>query len=331
MSETRMRGVVGATVAGVVDRFRGKGGTPSTVDLDDLARLDGMTVLVTGASSGLGAGVARHVADLGATVVLAQRSRHDESVRAVVDATGNTAVRALPLDLADPRKISSFAEQLAADGVVLDRLVCNAGLVPASARQTGAGIDVMVHVNFLGNVMLVDALLERGVLRPVHGSGPRPRIVVVGSETHRSAPPIDLENFATPGDYPTSRIVAHYGRSKLLLHTWVQELSRRLTDDGTPTIDVHHLCPGAVNSSLAREAPKVMRPVVDLVFKAFFQDPHEAARPAVWLVANDGIAGETGIYLHLDQRKEPSDLVLDPAAGAALWERAHELAERISR
>jgi NAD(P)-dependent dehydrogenase (short-subunit alcohol dehydrogenase family) len=324
-----MRGVVGATVAGVVDRFRGNGAASTTVDLDDLARLDGKTVLVTGASSGLGAGVARHVADLGATVVLAQRSRHDESVQAVVDATGNPAVSALPLDLADPGSIRNFADRLAADGVVLDRLVCNAGLVPASARQTAAGIDVMVHVNFLGNVMLVDALLERGVIRPVHG-GPRPRIVVVGSETHRSAPPIDLDNFAIPGDYPTSKIVAHYGRSKLLLHTWAQELSRRLTEGGTPAIEVHHLCPGAVNSSLAREAPGVLRPVIDLVFKAFFQDPYRAARPVVWLVANDGIAGETGIYLHLDQRKDPSELVLDPATGTALWERAHELAERIS-
>jgi NAD(P)-dependent dehydrogenase (short-subunit alcohol dehydrogenase family) len=332
MGETRMRGVVGATVAGIVDRLKGNAAdAPGKIDLDDVSRLEGLTVMVTGASSGLGAGIARHVADLGASVVLAQRSRHDESVRAVVDATGNGDVRALPLDLADPASITALAERLAADGVVLDRLVCNAGLVPSSARQTAAGIDVMVHVNFLGNVMLVDALLEHGVLRPAIGDGPRPRIVVVGSETHRSAPPIDLDSFATPGDYPTSKVVAHYGRSKLLLHTWAQELSRRLVDaDGTPTVEVHHLCPGAVNSSLAREAPNWLQPVVGLAFKAFFQDPYKAARPVVWLAANAGIAGQTGIYLHLDQRKAPSDLVLDVATGAALWDRAHELADRIS-
>ncbi len=330
MAEARMRGIVGATVAGVVDRVRGSREAADKVDLDDVARLDGRTVLVTGASSGLGSGIARRVAELGASVVLAQRSRHDESVEAVVGATGNGDVRALPLDLADPASIETLAVRLADDGVVLDRLICNAGLVPSSARQTSAGIDVMVHVNFLGNVMLVDALLDHGVLRPVTGDEPRPRIVVVGSESHRSAPPIDLDGFATPGDYATSKVVQYYGRSKLLLHTWVQELSRRLVDDdGNPTVEVHHLCPGAVDSSIAREAPGWLRPIVGLAFKAFFQDPYAAARPVVWLAASDEVAGQTGCYLHMDERKQPSELVLDPATGTALWDRAHELAATI--
>jgi NAD(P)-dependent dehydrogenase (short-subunit alcohol dehydrogenase family) len=324
--ETRMQGIVGATVAGIK-----KDDETDLVDLDSLARLDGKTVLVTGASSGLGAGIARHVAELGATTILAQRSRHDESVAAVIEATGHRDIRAFPLDLADPNSIEAFAQQLADDGIVLDRIVCNAGLVPAAARQTDAGIDVMVHVNFLGNVMLLDALLAHGVLQPVTGDGVRPRIVVVGSESHRSAPAIDLDNFATPGDYPTSKVVQHYGRSKLLLHTWVTELSRRLTgEDGTPSVEVHHLCPGAVNSSIANEAPRWLRPVVGLAFKAFFQAPYNAARPVIWLVASDDVAGETGCYLHLDRRTQPSDLVLDPVTGAALWDRAHELATRIS-
>ncbi len=331
MSETRMRGIVGATVAGVVDRFKGSSAMQDRVDLRNVGRLDGKTVLVTGASSGLGAGIARHVAERGASTILAQRSRHDESVANVIEATGNGDVQAFPLDLADPVSIGAFAKRLAGDGVVLDRLVCNAGLVPAAARQTAAGIDVMVHVNFLGNVMLVDALLEHGVLVPSSEPSVRPRVVVVGSESHRSAPPIDLDHFATPGDYPTGKVVAHYGRSKLLLHTWVQELSRRLVDeDGAPTVEVHHLCPGAVNSGIAHEAPGWLRPVIGLAFKAFFQAPYEAARPVVWLVANEGIAGETGCYLHLDRRTQPADLVLDEATGSALWVRAHELAERIS-
>lgn len=330
MAETRMRGVAGATVAGIVDRLRG-GGDVDKVDLDDLASLCGKTVMVTGASSGLGAGIARRLAELDATLVLAQRSRHEESVRAVTEATGHADVRALPLDLADPASITALARQLAADGVVLDRLVCNAGLVPAAARQTDHGIDVMVHVNFLGNVMLIDALLEHGVLRPTTDPEARPRIVVVGSESHRSAPPIDLDNFATPGDYPTKQVVAHYGRSKLLLHTWVQELSRRLVDDdGVPTVEVHHLCPGAVNSSIANEAPGWMQPVLGVAFKLFFQDPYKAARPVVHLAASSSVAGQTGCYLHLDKRKDPSELVLDEATGTALWDRAHDLADRIS-
>lgn len=327
MAETRMRGAVGATIAGMIDRVRGRT-DDAELPVTDVARLDGLTVLVTGASSGLGAAVATRVAELGARTLLAQRSRHDEATARVVEATGNTDVAAFPLDLADADSIDALADRLAKDDVRVDRLILNAGVVPASARRTAAGLDVMVHTNFLGNTMLVEALLDRGVLVP--DAAAPPRIVVVGSETHRSAPPIDLDTFAEPVDYPASKVVEHYGRSKLLLHTWTVELARRLvTDGGRPTVEVHHLCPGAVNSSIAREAPGWAKPIIGVAFRLFFQPPEKAAEPVVFLAASDLVAGRTGVYLHMRTAKDPAEAALDPTAGAGLFEAAHVLAEKV--
>ncbi len=318
-----MSGAFSAALAGIVDRVRGGGA--DGIDVDDVARLDGMTVLVTGASSGLGQGVAIRIAKLGASTVIAQRSKHDASVAAIRAASSNDDVRAYPLDLADPATIDAFVARLVEDDVVLDRVVLNAGVVPASARTTEFGLDVMVHVNFLGNLMLVDRLLDAGRLADV-ADEVAPRIVVVGSESHRSAPAFDPATFDVPVDYPTSKVIDHYGRSKLLLHTWVCELSRR----NVGRIEVHHLCPGAVNSSIAREAPSWSKPLVSVMFRLFFQSPQKASGPVVWLAASDDVAGETGVYLHMKQRTLPSDLATDPTTAAALWDAAHLVAERIS-
>ncbi len=328
MSETtRHRGIVGATVAGIVDRVRGPA---DEIDVDAVDRLEGLTVLVTGASSGLGRAVATQVAALGARTLVAQRSRHAESVAAIADGSGNADVAAYPLDLADPASIAALAQRLADERVALDRVVLNAGIVPMSARRTDVGLDVMFHVNFLGNLMLVDALIDAGVLQPGEAGAPDvPRVVVVGSESHRSAPPIDLDRFGEAEEYPTSKVVDHYGRSKLHLHTYATELARRYDTPEGPTLGVHHLCPGAVNSDIAREAPGWMKPLLRGVFSIFFQSPEKAARPVVWLAATPELRGETGCYLHMRKPSAPADTATDPQVGAAVWDKGHELAERI--
>jgi NAD(P)-dependent dehydrogenase (short-subunit alcohol dehydrogenase family) len=257
---------------------------------------------------------------------MACRSRVEEAPAEVRAATGSDTVEGLHVDLTDPAKVDALCDTLRERGVRLDRLVINAGVVPARARTTPAGLDIMVHTNFLANVQLVDRLLADGTIAP--DPDDPPRIVVVGSESHRSAPPIDHEHLWEPRDYGTSEVVSEYGKSKLLLHTWVCELTRRLEAEHGRAIAVHHLCPGAVASSIAREAPRWMQWLLVLVFKLFFQSPARAAEPVVWLVAADDLAGATGVYLHMRQRKAPAPLAADPDHGARLWEAAHaKLAE----
>jgi NAD(P)-dependent dehydrogenase (short-subunit alcohol dehydrogenase family) len=306
---------VSATLAGLFDRL---GQTKGDVRLAPDERLDGKTVLVTGASRGLGRAIATGLGKLGAHVILPLRSLADETVAAVV-AAGGTA-KAYPLDLLRVASVDALAAQLQADGVHLDRLVLNAGMVPMASRVTDDGVDAMLQVNFLANVRLVDQLLERGVLAPGDT-----RIVVVGSESHRSSDAIDPDALAVPRTYTTGQVVAEYGRTKLHLHTWVVELARRVQ----PGITVHHLCPGAVDSDIAREAPGWSKPLLKVAFRLMFQSPETAARPPIWLVASR--AANTGRYLHLTTQKEPSAAALDPVMGARLWTAAHDLLAKITK
>lgn len=304
---TRYGGAVSATLAGIRDRL-----LRAPPPVDPALRLDGRSVLVTGAGRGLGLAITQGLAALGADVHVAVRSRAEETVAAAL-AAGAPAARAWPLDLERLSSVDALARSLA--GARLDRVVLNAGMVANGARVTPHGLDVMLQVNALANVRLVDRLVAEGAI------GPGSRVVIVGSEAHRSAQPIDWSRLDEPRSYTMSGAVAEYGRTKLVLHTWAAELARRLA----PEICVAHLCPGAVASEIAREAPGWANLLLGPVMRLMFQPPEVAARPAISLCATAEV--EPGTYLHLGRRVEPSAEAL--AGGAACWEAAHAVLARV--
>lgn len=323
MSETRRhQGAFLATVAGMVDRIRAPRGD---VTLGPDERLDGKQVLVTGASRGLGRAIACGLARLGADVHVAVRSLADETVADVRAQGGRGQVTAWPLDLERLDSVDALSAALAQAGVTLDVVVLNAGVVPLASRTTPHGLDVMLQVNALANVRLVDRLLADRVLVP---ADPPPRVVVVGSEAHRSSEAIDWSVLGTPRTYGTAQVVGEYGRTKLVLHTWVAELARRLDGPGR-RVAVHHLCPGAIASSIAREAPAWSKPLLDLTFRVFFQSPEQAARPVLYLAASHKLPARTGVYLHMTVAKDPAALAMDAAQGAACWSAAHDVLARV--
>lgn len=319
MSETeRHRGAVSATITGILDQIR-PSAPPVALAAGD--RLDGKVVLVTGASRGLGRAIARGLAALGADVHVAVRSLAAETVADVKQAAGHERVRAWPLDLERVASAEGLADALADAAVRLDVLVLNAGVVPLAQRNSADGLDLMLQVNALSNVALVDRLIARGVL--VDGG----RIVIVGSDAHRSADPIDWDALAAPRTYGTTQVVGEYGRTKLVLHTWAAELARRL--DGK--VGVHHLCPGAVASDIAREAPGWVKPLLGPTMRLLFQSPAKAARPVLWLAAAREIADQTGVYVHLGRRKPAATQATDPEQGRRAWDAAHALLATLPR
>ncbi len=309
----RYDGALVATVGGILDRFRGR---KRTLQLSAEDRLDGKACLVTGANRGLGLAIARELARRGADVGLACRSGGDTAAE-IVARTAPRHARIVPmqLDLGDLQCVDALAEGLAREHVALDVLVLNAGIVPSRARRTKDGFDESFQVNFLANVLFVRRLLEHGVISP--GA----RIVVVSSESHRSAPPIDWGSLGVFREWGMREAVEQYGVGKLLLQTWTEELARRM--DGRAS--VHSLCPGAVRTDIGREAPRWAKPALDLVMRAFFEEPDVAAVPAVWLAAAREIEGETGVYLHAQRRRDPRADARDPESGARLWREAERI------
>ena len=167
-----------ATLAGLRDLVRPR----VRLQLRDDERLDGRTALITGGNRGLGLGIAEQLARRGARLLLACRSGGAEAVARLRSATGNQAIEALPVDLAERASVAALVDMIAERGVTLDRVILNAAMVPLESRTTSAGLDIMFHVNFLAAVDLVEQLLANKLI----GSSPewRPE----GSQEGRGAP-----------------------------------------------------------------------------------------------------------------------------------------------
>jgi len=184
----------------------------------------------------------------------------------------------------------------------------------------------MFAVNYFAKFLLINLMLEEGCLDL---SGPvQPRIIIVNSESHRNPSAIEWEKFGKYEEYGMGKSVAMYGYYKLLLLTMANELSRRLNPGDEVRCPVLALCPGPVNSHIAREAPKAFQPLLKLVFGIFFRSPRKACHPVVYLAASGEIGHNAMEYLFLKGRKVMDPKATEPENGRRLWDLSEQLRKR---
>jgi NAD(P)-dependent dehydrogenase (short-subunit alcohol dehydrogenase family) len=312
-----------ATLTGIIDLFRRQ---KNVVTLNDEDTVRGKIVLITGASSGLGFEAAVQLARRGAHVLMACRSGIPEKGELVRKLTGNPHVEMFRVDLSDMESIIALTDSLKKSSLKPDILICNAAVVPLKSRKTRQGLEEMFMVNYLAKYMFVRLLLENDLLNT--DSNNIPRIIFVTSESHRNPTFFDWEGFGRYRDYTMGKTVELYGYYKLLLATFANELSRRLNTSGKTRYSVFALCPGPINSNIAREAPVVFKPLLKLVFRIFFRSPVKAVRPVVYFACSLEVTGKAIDYLFLMSRKEMDPKATDVQNGEKLWRLSEELLKK---
>jgi NAD(P)-dependent dehydrogenase (short-subunit alcohol dehydrogenase family) len=280
----------------------------------DLRRMDGETVLVTGATSGLGLATAEGFARLGARVrLLARSEERGERARAtVVAATGNRDVRACLCDLSDLDDVRAFAARFAAEEPRLDVLVNNAGVLPAERTLSADGNELTLATNVLGPFLLTNLLI------PLLAASAPARIVNVssgGMYTQRLHVE-DLQSTREQFDGPTA-----YARTKraqvILTELWAQ----RLTGTG---VVVHAMHPGwADTPGVASSLPRFHG-----IVGPFLRSAEEGADTIVWLGAAAEPGHSSGGFWH-DRRRRPTHRVPwtreTPADRERLWRECERL------
>ena len=308
-----------ATMNGILDLFKKQ---IPIGQLSDNERLDGKTCLVTGANSGLGFAIATQLAERGAHVIMACRNDIPNAGIEVMKLSGNKNVEMLYVDLSELQSIDNLVVQLREKSILIDICIFNAAVVPKGSLKTSSGFDQMFLVNYLSTFKLANLLLSENII--VANAAQAPRLIFVSSESHRTQQPIDVDHLGVFENYTMGKVIALYGYYKLLMNTFATELSRRLNADKI-NVSVFALCPGPINSNIARAAPKIFMPLLKLIFALFFKSPKEAAAPVLYLACSRSLQNTTGMYLHLMQQKMMDDKALDPISGKKLWEKSEAL------
>jgi len=252
------------------------------------------TILVTGATSGHGLGLARLLARQGAALVLLGRSPERlAAVERELTGLGPTPPRTIVCDLARRADVDRAADDLLADDRPLHALVNNAGIVNQRRELTPDGIESTFAVNVLAAYQLTARLLPR-----LRQSAPA-RVVIVSSDMHRIAR-LDLDDLEMRRGY--SWWMA-YGRSKLALVVMARELARRLQGTG---VTVNAMDPGPVSSRIAQNNPSVVARLATAAVARLFPAPEKAARMAAALALAPAYAGVTGGYFRFGAERTPS-------------------------
>jgi NAD(P)-dependent dehydrogenase (short-subunit alcohol dehydrogenase family) len=273
------------------------------------------TILITGATSGIGleAGVA--LARSGARVVLAGRDpvRTAAAVNEVRKRASGAAVDSVLGDFASQASIREMAQDVLARYDRLDVLVNNAGAVNASRTVTQDGIEATFAVNHLGPFLLTNLLLAL-----LKRSAPA-RIVNVSSDSHYRGT-LDFDDLGYErGGY---QILSAYSRSKLANVLFTRSLARRLNGSGV-TANVLH--PGTVATNIWSRAPWYARPVLALYKRFAMISPAAGAETITYLAVSPQVDGTTGLYFENNKPKEPSKLAQDDALAQRLWDESARL------
>jgi NAD(P)-dependent dehydrogenase (short-subunit alcohol dehydrogenase family) len=266
------------------------------------------TVLVTGATDGLGRALARELAAEGAAVLVHGRSRArlDESLGEIRAATGNDRAHGYLADFASLGDVRRLAQEVERDCERLDVHVNNAGIgggPRGGRRETSAdGYELRFAVNYLAPFLLTSLLL------PLLRRSAPSRIANVASVGQS---PIDFDDVMLERRYDGMRA---YSQSKLAQITFTFELAERLRSAGDD-VSVNVLHPATLmNTKMVYESFGYTTSTVE-----------EGVAATLRLAIAPELDGVSGRYFNQLREDEAQAQAYDPDARRRLWELSESL------
>ncbi|XP_061562006.1 retinol dehydrogenase 13-like isoform X1 [Phycodurus eques] len=278
------------------------------------AKLNGKTVIITGANTGIGKETARELALRGGRIIMGCRDMEkcEAAAKEIRGSTLNPHVYACHLDLASMKSIREFAERIKKKEQRVDVLINNAGVMKCPAWKTEDGFDMQFGVNHLGHFLLTNLLLDR-----LKESAPS-RVINLASLAHLVGK-MDFEDLNW--DRKKFNTKQAYCQSKLANVLFTRKLAKRLQGTGVTVNAVH---PGVVSTELGRHTGLHQSQLSTTVLSPFFsllvKNPELGAQPSIYLAVAEELDGVTGRYYDVLTEKEPAPQAMDEEAARRLWE-----------
>jgi NAD(P)-dependent dehydrogenase (short-subunit alcohol dehydrogenase family) len=280
----------------------------------DIPDQSGRTIVLTGATSGVGLESAVQLARANARVIVVGRdkSRTDAAAEQVRTRAGRGDVGVALCDFSSQASIRTFAADVRGRVDHIDVLLNNAGGVSDTRQLTVDGIEQTFAVNHLGYFLTTHLLLD------LVQRAPAGRVVNVASTGHYRAT-LDLSDVGFErGGYT---IMGAYRRSKLANVLFTRSLAKRLERAG---VTVNALHPGGVATNIWSKAPGWTQPILWLA-KLFMLTPEQGGETLTYLAASPEVAGKTGGYYERNRAIEPDPLARDESLAEQLWALSEQL------
>lgn len=291
----------------------------TAADVPDQA---GRTIVITGATSGLGLSSARVMAGSGARVLLAARNpeKAESACAEVASVASGPPPEVVIADLADLDSVRSAAADIAGRVDAVDVLMNNAGVMALPLARTAQGFEMQMGTNHLGHAALT------GLLLPTLLAADRPRVVTTSSNAHR----MGRIRSHDPSWHDGYRKWPAYGQSKLANLLFALELDRRARAAGTTLVSVA-AHPGYAATHLQAASPeasgsRVMARVMEVGNGLLAQSADDGALPQLYAATMGDVRGgeffgPSGVMemRGAPMRVTPSARARDRTAAADLW------------
>jgi NAD(P)-dependent dehydrogenase (short-subunit alcohol dehydrogenase family) len=276
--------------------------------------MKGKTVVITGATSGIGEIAALALAKMGARIVVVARNKErGNAILAQLRSSAPGVAHVLHFaDLSRLSEMKRVAAEIANQEPRIDVLINNAGAIFSTRQLTEDDLERTFALNHMAYFVVTTGLRERLL---ASGSA---RIVNTASEAHRSAT-LDFEDLQLATGYGA---VKAYNRSKLCNILFTRKLARRLHGTG---ITANCLHPGFVATRFGDQSGGLISYLVSFA-KLFAKSPATGAETIVYLASSPEVTETTGLYFYKCQPTTPSAAAQDDRAASELWRRSTALA-----
>lgn len=277
------------------------------------------TILITGATNGMGKAAAIALAQQGHRIIL--HGRKEEAAQKIkqeiISETNNEKIHYLLADLLQLSDIHRLAEDFKEKYGVLDVLINNAGSLFGKEREeTEDGIEKTVALNFIAPYLLTSLLLDN--LKQSREA----RVVITASAGHSMMAKPDFQDIELKQGYTANRA---YGNAKLYLIMMAQVFDRKLKQNRIENITINTLHPGVVlNEGMVNDVKKkgflgkLMLPLMRLLMKT----PAQGADTIVYLASSPEVKGVSGLYFSNRKPAKVNEKYITEQTRSIVWDYA---------
>jgi retinol dehydrogenase-12 len=272
------------------------------------------TAVITGATSGIGLGIAKGMAAHGFDLVLIGRDpKKGEAVsNDLKEYPGNPSISYYNIDLCSQKQIRQQGEAISRNHPTIDVLINNAGIWTSRCELTDDNIEKQFAVNHLAYFLLTH------LLYPNIAASPDGRIINIGSDSHRYGK-INFEDLNLQKSYHGLKA---YGQSKLANLLFTYHLHRIKKDDH---VSVYCVQPGLVKTDIGVKHTNPFHSLMWKLRRLGGMTPDEAAKTAIFLATDADVGTKSGLYWDKCKPKPSSARSKSAEDAERLWKISEQL------